>query len=844
MVRAIIMAGGAGTRLRPLTCIRAKPMVPVINRPAIEHSIRLLKFYGITDIILSIYALPENFQNYFGDGYELGVNITYSVEEIPLGTAGGVKKALGDIEDTTIVLSGDGIIDFNISEILRFHTEKQSSLTIVLNKTDKPTDYGVVITDRHGRIERFLEKPSWSEIYTDTVNTGMYVIEPSHIKSYIPDMESFDFSLDLFPVLKKKKIPMYGFITEGYWCDVGTLSSYTGVHKDILDGRVRIGIPGKKIAHNIWVGRDVEIDPGAKIKGPIIIGDFVRVKKGASISEYSVIGDNALIEENSSVSKSIILHNTVIGRNCEIRGAIIGKRCVLGESVSINEDAVVADDCSLGSGTVVQAGIRVWPDKSIEQGTRLTADLIWGQTEKKSLFSNIGITGTFNVRVTPEFASKTGSAIGAYLGKNSKVVIGRDVTKASSLIKHALTSGLLSMGIDVYDMDIETVPVIRYSTKFLNADMGIYIQVAYLTGLQNIQIHLFSRNGFHLQVCEEKSIEKIFFRGDYPRKDVFESGEVIHTSNHISSYISNAYNYANRDTIKKGRWKIILDCLNGTASYIFPELLGSMNVQTTVLRGQVKETLNEYDIMTGTIKSIYNVVNMSRMNREIGVITDPHGTSITIIDELGNVLTNDDISAILILLYLKHTQAESISIPVNTSNSISRLIEKCGGTVRWTQTALRDPGDSIDIFYGGKTRYPYLELMTDPMIVFLRILEYLTLEQKELCEVKESLPRTNISNTTIRCTAEEKASIMAMLSMEGDKHEVELIDGVKIIRKDSWILLQPDSSQPLIHVYAEGDSAKERDRLISSYSKKIKQFRNGQVYSEKWQDTKLTEKNS
>ena len=829
MARAIIMAGGEGTRLRPLTCIRAKPMVPVINKPAIEHSVKLLKSYGIIDITLSIYALPENFQNYFGDGSELGVHISYSVEEKPLGTAGGVKKALGDIEETSIILSGDGIIDFNIAEILQFHKEKQSSLTIVLNRTDQPTDYGVVITDGHGRIEKFLEKPSWSEIYSDTVNTGMYVIEPAHIKKYIPDEEKFDFSLDLFPILKKKKIAMYGFVTDGYWCDVGNLSTYSNVHKDILDGKVKIEIPGKKIAHDIWVGRDVEIDPGAKIKGPIIIGDFTRVKKGAEISEYSVIGDNCLIEENSSVKKSIIFHNTVVGRKCELRGAIVGKRCVLGENVSIYEDAVVADDCLLGSGTVIQSGIRVWPDKSIEQGTRLTADLIWGQTEKKALFSSEGITGTFNVKITPEFASKIGSAVGAYLGKNSKAVISRDVTKASCLIKHAFTSGLLSMGVDVFDMDVETVPINRYCTKFLNADMGIYIQVTYLTGLQNIQILFFNRNGFQIPLCEEKRIENIFFRGDYPRKDVFEAGEVIHPSHHIGSYISNMVNYVNKDTVRKGNWKIILDCLNGTASYIFPELLDSMGIQTTVLRGQMKETLNEYDIMAGTMKSIYNVVNMSKMNREIGVIIGPHGTNITIIDEMGNVLTTDDISAILSLYYLKYSYSKTISLPVNTSNVISRLIEENGGSVKWTTTRIRIPDDSIDIFYGGKSRHPFLEQKIDPMISFLRVLEYLTLEQKELYEVREILPKPNLLNTTIQCTIEEKAAIMAMLSMEADKNDVELIDGIKIIKENSWILLLPDSSQPLIHIYAEGESTKERDRLINNYSEKIKQFRLGHI---------------
>ncbi len=824
MIKAIIMAGGEGTRLRPLTCIRAKPMVPVINKPTIEHSIRLLKSHGISDITLSIYTLPDNFQNYFGDGSELGVKITYSVEEKPLGTAGGVKKALGKADDTAIILSGDGIIDFNITEILAFHREKQSSLTIVLNRAKKPTDYGIVITDSSGQIEKFLEKPSWSEVYTDTVNTGMYIIEPSQIIPHIPDDEKFDFSLDLFPRLKAMNIPMYGFVTEGYWCDIGNLATYSNVHKDILEGKVKIEIPGKKIAHNIWVGRDVEIDPEARIRGPIVIGSFTRIKKGADISEFSVIGENCLIEENASVKKSIIFHNTVVGRKCELRGAIVGKRCVLGEGVSVYEEAVVADDCSVGSGAVIQAGIRVWPDKVIEQWTRLTGDLIWGQTEKKSLFATEGITGTFNVKVTPEFASKLGSAIGAYLGKNSKIVVSRDMTRAAALIDRALTSGLLSMGVDVYAMEIATVPINRYCTRFLNADMGVYIQVTHLTGLQNIQIQFFDRNGFQIPISEEKKIENIFFRGDYPRKDVFETGELIHPAHQMNPYISNAMNYVNREKIRSGSWKVILDCLNGTASYVIPELLFAMGIEATVLRGQLKEKLTEYDLMTGTIKSIYNVVNMSKMNREIGLIVGPHGTNLTIVDELGEVLTTDDICSILIMYYLDYTDSREICLPVNASNSLTKLIHEKGGKLQWTSTRLRQPEDSIDIFYGEVTRYPFIEIKFDPMIGFLRIIEYLTLEKKELCEVKETLPRSNLLSTTIQCTLEQKAAIMGMLSAESDSARVELIDGVKIIRNNSWILLQPDASQPLIHVYAEGDSIRERDSLIRNYSEKIKQF--------------------
>lgn len=826
MTRAVIMAGGEGTRLRPLTCIRAKPMVPVINRPTIEHTVRLLKSYGIIDITLSIYTLPENFQNYFGDGSDFGVKITYSVEEKPLGTAGGVKKAIGETKETAIILSGDGIIDFNITEILSYHREKKSSLTIALKRVPKPTDYGIVKIDSEGRIEKFLEKPSWGEVFTDTVNTGIYVIEPRDIAKFIPDDEEFDFSLDLFPLLRKKKIPMYGFVTGGYWCDIGNLSRYANVHKDILDGKVRIEIPGKKVANDIWVGRDVEIDPEAKIKGPIIIGNFARIKKGAEVSEYSVIGDNCVIEENASVKKSIIFHNTVIGRKCELRGAIVGKRCVLGEGVSIYEEAVVADDCTIGSGAVIQSGIRVWPDKSIEQWTRLSADLIWGETEKKYLFTHDGISGTFNVKITPEFASKLGSAIGAFLGKQGKVVLSRDMTKAAALINYALAAGLLSMGVDVYDIGIESVPLAKYCTKFFNADMGVYIQVTHLTGLQNIAIQFFNRNGFQISLAEEKKIENIFFRGDYPRKDVFETGELIYPSHQIGSYIANARTYVNTEAIAFCSWKIIVDCLNGTTSYILPSLLESMNIETTVLRGQVKETLSENDLMAGTIKSIYNVVNMSKMNREIGLIMGPHGTNMTIVDETGEVLSADDVTAILIKYYLDYKTAESICIPVNTSNAIANLISERGAQVKWITTKLRTPDDSIDLFYDSATRYPYLEQKTDPMIVFLRVLEYLSLEKKELCEVKQKLPKIHLASTTIQCTPEEKASIMAMLSSEIQNRDIDLIDGVKISNKNSWILLMPDHSQPLIHVFAEGESPTERDRLIRNYAEKIKNFRN------------------
>ena len=827
MTRAIIMAGGEGTRLRPLTCNRAKPMIPVINRPVIEHAINLLKRHGITDIIISLFYLPENIQNYFADGSEWDVTISYSVEETPLGTAGGVKQAMGDSDDTFIVLSGDGIIDFNITRILEYHREKKSPFTIILNRVNAPTEYGIVITGEDGRIEKFLEKPSWSEVFSDTANTGMYVIEPDIIDRFVPAATKYDFSMDLFPLLQKNDIPLYGYIAEGYWCDVGALSSYSDVHKDILDGLVNIDIPGKKFGTGVRVGRNVEIHPEAVLKGPVLLGDFVRIKKGAEIAEFSVIGDNCVIEENASIRRSVILHSTIIGPRSELRGTIIGKRCVLQEGVSVNEGSVVGDDCRLGNDVNIPAGIRVWPDKMIEDGTRITTDLIWGQTEKKALFSSEGVVGTFNVKITPEFAAKLGSALGAYLGKDAKVVISRDTTSAARLIKHALTSGFLSMGVDVYDMEIESVPINRYSTRFTNADMGCYVQISPLTGLQFIQIRLFNRQGFQIPLSVEKKLENIFFRGDYPRKEAFETGQHFYPTHHIDSYISNVSKYVDSEILKKANWKIIVDCFHGTASHVFPALLDAFGCDIMVHRGQMKEFLDEETTREETRKAINNIVRMSKINREIGIIVGPHGTRTTIIDELGNILTDDDISAILSLFYLKYKGCSTIKIPVTSSDSLEALIRNNGGAVDRISSKRRIPDEITELFMQGnsQTRYPYLEQIYDPMVTFLMVLNYLSLEGKPLYEVKEALPKSNLRNIALHCTTEEKASIMRMLTTDTPPEAVELIDGIRIREENAWVLILPDSTQPLVHIYAEGNSIESRDEIIEKYSLKIKKFK-------------------
>jgi mannose-1-phosphate guanylyltransferase/phosphomannomutase len=270
-MRAVLMAGGSGTRLRPLTCDLPKPMVPILNRPIAEHIINLLKRHQISEVIATLHYLPDVLRDYFQDGSDFGVQMTYAVEEDqPLGTAGCVKNIAELLDETFLVISGDSITDFDLTAAIEFHKQKQSKATLVLTRVPNPIEFGVVITDEEGKIKRFLEKPSTSEIFSDTVNTGIYILEPE-VLDYLPANIESDFSKDLFPLLLAQNEPMYGYIAQGYWCDVGHLEAYREAQYDALDRKVKLDFGYKEVSPGFWLGQNTFIDQTASIETPVTL---------------------------------------------------------------------------------------------------------------------------------------------------------------------------------------------------------------------------------------------------------------------------------------------------------------------------------------------------------------------------------------------------------------------------------------------------------------------------------------------------------------------------------------------------------------------------------------------
>jgi len=366
-MKALILAAGFGTRLKPLTLAVPKPMIPIVNRPAMQYNIELLKKFWIKEIFANIHYFPEQIENYFGDGSHLGVKLRYSFEEVLLGTAGGVKrmaKDLAEIKDTFIVMSSDALTDINLQNLVSQHKKKKALVTIALAQAKDITHFGVVMLDGDDRVKSFQEKPKKEEAVSDLVNSGIYVMEPE-VLDMIPD-GFYDFGKQLFPKLVEEKGPIFGYRMVEYWNDVGSIDQLKRTNSDILRGLVRVKVPGKKITSTAWVDKDAKIDPSAKFEGgSVYVGQGCAIGRGVEIYGDVVIGDKTVIKDNVVIIDSLIWSDSVIDKGSRIKDSVIGSWCRIEDGVNVPEGCVIGNRCSIAAGTILPSHTSIDPDKAV-----------------------------------------------------------------------------------------------------------------------------------------------------------------------------------------------------------------------------------------------------------------------------------------------------------------------------------------------------------------------------------------------------------------------------------------------------------------------------------------------
>ena len=340
-MKAMILAAGEGTRLRPLTFQRPKPLVPIANRPVIHHVLDNARRAGIKEVVINLHWKADEIKAACGDGSRWGIKIHYSVETQLMGTAGGVKKVEHLLKDGPfIILSGDGISDIDARKVLKFHSERKALATMVLKAVDYRFEYGVTLTNTRGRISKFIEKPSWGDVFSNKVNTGIYMFEPG-IFRHIPAGKSYDFGKELWPKLLRQRQPIFGMLFEGYWCDVGNLSEYRRAERDSLDRTVKLQMPGKEISKGVWVDEGASIHPKAELKAPCAIGRAVKIAAGAEVGPYTVVGNESVIAERATLKNCIIWEQVSVGKNVHLTNCIVGQGGKVTEDITVYEAAVL-----------------------------------------------------------------------------------------------------------------------------------------------------------------------------------------------------------------------------------------------------------------------------------------------------------------------------------------------------------------------------------------------------------------------------------------------------------------------------------------------------------------------
>src|SRR3954447_15037415 len=821
------MAGGEGSRLRPLTSSQQKAMMPLANRPMMEHIIRLLREHGFDDLIVTVAFMANNVRTYFGNGSEFGVRIQYATEETPLGTAGSVRNAKDELDERFLVIAGDVITDIDLSDLVAKHEAKGAMATIGLKSMENPLEFGIVITREDGSIERFLEKPTWGQVFSDTINTGIYVLEPQ-IFDYIPEGRPVDFSGEGFPALLADNKPLYGFRCDGYWEDVGTLEAYGKAHQDVLDAKVEVEIPGFRVGEGVWLGEGAEVDPAARIEGPVIIGDYCRVDAGAHLREYTVLGSNVRVGADAYLHRAVVHDNTYLGAGVRLRGAIVGRSNDLRRGARCEEGVVLGDESFLGGDAVINPGVKIYPFKTVEPGAIINSSIVWESRGARNLFGRYGVAGLANVDVTPELATRVAMAYGTTLKKGTTVTTSRDTSRAARALKRAVMVGLNAAGVNVHDLEVAPIPVTRFEVRTERTQGGITVRLS-PDDPQQVVIRFFDDNGTDIGEASQRKIERLFYREDFRRALAGEIGDIEFPARALEYYTASLMRTVDIDSVRSSGFKVVLDYAYGSASFVMPSVLAKLGADVLAV--------NPYASTSGALTFdrwqhaavVGDLVRAS--GSHLGAVIDPDGEYITIVDDTGHVLTYNEALMAILTLVLETEDKPGIALPVSVSRSVEEACREAGAEIFWTKLStahLMEVASTCEVAFAASQEggyiFPNFVPAFDATAALVNLLALMARTDHKLSKLVTQQSRVHITHETVVTPWEQKGMVMRTLVERTRDRELVLVDGVKVLYDEGWALVLPDPEEPLTHVWAEAASDSEARTLAQEYARRIRQL--------------------
>jgi mannose-1-phosphate guanylyltransferase / phosphomannomutase len=811
-MKAVVMAGGEGSRLRPLTSSMPKPLVPVAGRPIMEHILLHLRRHQLRDVVATVQYMGASIRNYFGDGSEQGVALTYSVEDSPLGTAGSVMLARQQLGETFVVISGDSLTDIDLGAAARFHRERKAIATIVLKPVPNPLEYGVVVVDEGGAVQRFIEKPSWGEVISDLANTGIYILDPAVFDFFRPG-EVTDWSGDVFPKLLKEGEHVFGWIADGYWEDVGSHSAYV---------KAKVQLPGDRVSDTIWIHPDAEVFSGARIDGPALIGAGAKVRGGAWVNGPAVIGAYATIDSGVKISNSIIWSHSYVGLNSRLRGAVVCRGVTVKNGCLLEEGSVIGSEVTSGAGSTVNANVRIWPNKEVEPGAVVHESIIWAGSWKRGLFSSYGLNGLINIEITPEFASRLGAAIGALTPKGTEIAFSRDYTRSARMIGRALMSGIISSGSGVIDLSVLPAPVSRYWSR-RNHVSAVHVQTSPVDP-RSADIRIFDDHGLDIDKRSERKLEGLFFREDIRRVSHYEMGRITRRDQQTDRYMEDMLAKLDLEAVRGAAFKVVIDYNNGASAMVLPEVLRELNCAVIPLDAAPAEVLVEEDEASFQAHLQEMGVITSAVKAKLGVFIDAPGERCFIVDETGTLLAHDDAFGVLAQLALMDKPGMVLG-PASSSLAFSLIADQYDSRfvpTKLTPGAVLRAAQHADAVLasdgGGGFCWPDFAISFDAIFTVARVLEMLAKTGTSLGALRARIPDVTHRAAVEFCPWEVKGRVMRTMMERHLRDRVDLTDGVKVFVDDGWVLVAPDADRPEYHVIASTTDPAHASRLVEEYS--------------------------
>lgn len=757
MMKAVIMAGGEGRRLRPLTCTVPKPMARLLGKPIIEHIFDLLCRNGVSHAAVTLGYMPHAVEKSYEYGYK-NLSLDFLKEDEPLGTAGSVKKAAADFKEPFVVISGDAVCDFDLEKIMLFHKSSNAKITIVAVEASDPREYGVIKVGEHNRVMGFVEKPSWNQAVSNLANTGVYIINPECLE-LIPNGKKYDFASDLFPLMLERDMPIFCYHTDSYWCDVGSAEAYLKCQRDMFDGK--INIPIQPVAEGIYAENGLPAGDYS-IVPPVYFGENTEISDGAVIGPYAVIDDNCYIGSGARVKYSVVLENSWLAAGASVTGALVCSGAALKSRASLFENSVAGSGSVIGEDAKIMPGVCVWPGKIVGSGANVHSNVKYGIVKPQMLGDN-GIDEKSGTRLNPETCVKLGAAIGN-TRNGKKIGIGSDGSRTAEVMQLAVMSGLAGSGSAVWNFGECFEAQLKFLVNFCGLSAGLFI-----SGRDEKSVRICGEGGLSIPRFFEREIENGISRGDF--------GEISESKiKEISDMSSVKLLYSQE--------------LSKQAPY------GLQDIGVT-FRSENESLKN---LLEGCVSKLG-----SHESDKLIFEVDSSGTHLCAQTESGTV-EYEKLLAVCCLNEMRN--GRDIAVPYDAPAFLDSLAEGCGRKAYRYLSAPADNSDSAARRLAAKQLF-----VRDALFLSVKLLSLMKEREKTLDELVCELPEKYIVKKTVPISF--SPTNLASLIGEETVNIRNDSEGIRLVRSSGRLLVIPERTGERVRILAEANTMEAADELCA-----------------------------